>query len=504
MRHYRDEILAAGAAAGRILVALMCRVFVLLQRGLILARPVFARLAATLEPHVAPYLPRRFRLRLRYVALALACFLIVALAQTFAGSIFKQNVADAAVTTQVAMIEPASGERVDFAAAKPVAATPAAAPAKTLLQPSRVEKTVRIRPGDTLMNLLVDASVPKTEAFDAIEALRAVYDPRDMRPGHEVKLLFNQNARAFEGLKIDQDAVHSVSVGKSRAGTFEARKHEKETARYIAGARGRIDSSLFAAGMAQNIPNSVLLELIRILSWDIDFQRDLRQGDMFEVMYERYVTEDGVMTDRGNILYATLMLSGTPVTIYRYEMADGTVDYFTPEGRSVRKALLKTPIDGARISSGFGARKHPVLGYTKMHKGVDFAAPRGTPIYAAGDGVIESYGRWSSFGNYARIRHRQGLSTAYAHMNGYAKGLGRGSRVKQGQVIGYVGTTGRSTGPHLHYEVLVDGRQVNPSNVKMQAGQVLKGNDLEAFQGIMAQANQDFESLGLDMKLAAR
>lgn len=484
MRHYRDEILAAAAAGGRFLLAL--------------AQTGFAVAMRYMPPRA-----RRFRLRLRYVALALAGFVIVALAQSFAGSIFKQNSADAAVTvTQtVAMIEPASGDRVDPAA---VIRPPAPAPAPPKAKPARYEKTVRIRPGDTLMNLLVGASVPKTEAFDAIEALRAVYDPRQMRPGHEIKLLFNQGARAFEGMKIDQDAVHSVSVGKSRDGAFEARKHEKETARYIAGARGRIDSSLFAAGLAQNIPTSVLLELIRILSWDIDFQRDLRQGDMFEVMYERYVTEDGVVTDRGNILYATLMLSGAPVTVYRYEMEDGTVDYFTPEGRSVRKALLKTPIDGARISSGFGARKHPVLGYTKMHKGVDFAAPRGTPIYAAGDGVIESYGRWSSYGNYARIRHRQGLSTAYAHMNGFAKGLSRGSRVKQGQIIGYVGTTGRSTGPHLHYEVLVDGRHVNPSNVKMQAGQVLKGNDLEAFQGIMAQANQDFESLGLDMKLAAR
>lgn len=442
---------------------------------------------------------RRFRLRLRYVALTGAVLLIVVLAQSFVTSIFQQSQAGVGPQAQVfsatalAQVEPAEGALV----------TKVSMPAPKA-RPARYQKTLKIKPGDTLMNLLVDASVSPSEAFAAIEAMREVYNPRQLRPGHEVTLLFNHGASGFEGMKIDQDAVHSVLVGKSRAGTFQAQTHEKETARYIAGARGRIDSSLFAAGMAQNIPNSVLLSLIRVLSWDVDFQRDIRQGDMFEVMYERYVTEDGVVTDRGDILYATLTLGGTPITIYRYEMADGTVDYYTPEGKSVRKALMKTPIDGARISSGFGLRKHPVLGYSKMHKGVDFAAPHGTPVYAAGDGVIEKLGPWSSYGNYVRIRHRQGLSTAYAHLKGFGKGLGGGSRVKQGQIIGYVGTTGRSTGPHLHYEVLVSGRQVSPSSVKMQTGQALKGRDLNAFEGVMAQANHDFESLGLDMKLAAR
>jgi murein DD-endopeptidase MepM/ murein hydrolase activator NlpD len=257
--------------------------------------------------------------------------------------------------------------------------------------------------------------------------------------------------------------------------------------------RGKIENSLFVDAQAQGLPDSVILELIKLYSFGVDFQRELQPGNTFEVLYEQYITDDGsVVPGKGNIVYARLGLDGRVMPLYRYEDKAGEVEYFDTTGASAKKPLMKTPIDGARISSGFGMRFHPILGYTKMHKGIDFAAPRGTPIYAAGDGVIEKAGKFSSYGNYCRIRHRAGLETAYAHMQGFHAGIRPGSRVKQGQVIGYVGTTGRSTGPHLHYEILIGGKQVNPAGVKLAGGRALGGKDLKAFRQIVAARDAEF------------
>ena len=195
---------------------------------------------------------------------------------------------------------------------------------------------------------------------------------------------------------------------------------------------------------------------------------------------------------------------GREKPIYRYKMDDGRVDYFEPDGTSIRKTLMKTPVDGARISSGFGYRRHPVLGYNKLHKGMDFAAPTGTPIYAAGDGVLEYAARNGSFGNYARIRHNSKLKTAYAHMSKFKKGMHKGKTVKQGEVIGYIGTTGRSTGPHLHYEVLVNGVQVNPRSVKLPTGETLTGEQLKRFKSLIQGINQEYASLTKGLKFAFR
>ena len=197
------------------------------------------------------------------------------------------------------------------------------------------------------------------------------------------------------------------------------------------------------------------------------------------------------MAMAGDIVYAAMTLSGKRMELYRFTPKSGNTDYLDPKGDSVRKTLMRTPIDGARLSSGYGMRKHPILGYTKMHRGVDFAAPRGTPIYAAGDGTVEVAGRKGAYGKYVRIRHNSTYKTAYAHMSRYGKGIKKGKRVKQGQIIGYVGSTGRSTGPHLHYEILVNGRQINPRRVKLPSGEKLKGQDLEAF----AQARAEIDAV---------
>jgi len=203
-------------------------------------------------------------------------------------------------------------------------------------------------------------------------------------------------------------------------------------------------------------------------------------------------------------LFANIKTNGREKPIYRFEMDNGRVDYFGPDGTSIRKTLMKTPIDGARISSGFGYRRHPVLGYNKLHKGMDFAASTGTPIYAAGDGTVTYAARKGSYGNYISIRHNSKLGTAYAHLNKFKKGIRKGSVVKQGDVIGYVGTTGRSTGPHLHYEVLVNGVQVNPRSVKLPTGETLSGSELARFKSMVRSVDQEYASLTKGLKYAVR
>ena len=230
-----------------------------------------------------------------------------------------------------------------------------------------------------------------------------------------------------------------------------------------------------------------LQDMIRAYSFDVDFQREIRVGDSFAMLYEEFADEDGNVVRYGSPTLAVLRVSGATLPIYQYTPASGFADYFNDKGESVRKALLRTPIDGARITSGFGMRDHPLLGYSRMHKGVDFGAAAGTPILAAGDGTIDFIGRNSGYGNYVRIRHNDTYKTAYAHMQGFANGLGQGSRVRQGQVIGYVGSTGMSTGPHLHYEVMVQDEQINPLDVKLPSGEKLAGTELASFLEIRDQ-----------------
>jgi len=360
----------------------------------------------------------------------------------------------------------------------------------TLSVPS-YKDTLKVGRGDTLSGLLRKAKVPRKEASKAVSALAKVFKPNRIRQGQKISIYFqpdvealNDSAKAisgrFLGLSFQPDYAHRVDVLKDTNGEFRAVKEKRRLTRSLARADNIISSSLFVAGRKVDIPNAVLADLIRLYSWDVDFQRDIRKGDSFEVMFERLQDENDIIVHNGDIVYASLTLSGKRHAVYRHTLANGDVDYFDEKGKSAKKALMRTPIDGARLSSGFGRRKHPILGYTKMHKGLDFAAPRGTPIYAAGNGSVEYAGRKGAYGKYIRIRHNSEYSTAYAHMSRIATGKGR--RVKQGQIIGYVGTTGRSTGPHLHYEILRGGRQMNPMRVKMPSGKKLKGKQLEAFQ----------------------
>lgn len=246
---------------------------------------------------------------------------------------------------------------------------------------------------------------------------------------------------------------------------------------------GEISGSLYQAARRASLPAAVVDELVKLLSWDVDFQRDLHPGDRFEVVLERPAGAAG----RPDLAYLALQLRDRRIEAYRYTGRDGSTGYYDGEGRPLRKWLLRTPVDGARLSSLFGPRRHPVLRFTRMHKGLDFAAPTGTPVFAAADGQIDFQGRNRGYGKYLRIRHNGEYSTAYAHLSRFAAGLGPGKRVRQGQVVGYVGSTGLSTGPHLHYEVLRNGVQVNPLGLKPASAGALAGPDLRRFRQVRAE-----------------
>ena len=359
-------------------------------------------------------------------------------------------------------------------------------------QPAIYNQKIEIGNGDTLAQLLVRAGVDRTDAHYAIEAMSEYYDPRRIRRGQDITLTFESapssaDARTtsqqdtFIGFAIEPDYKTEVRIARAEDGNFRAEQRAKKLDRVPVRAEGKIDSSLYIAGRDAGVPPVIIARMIRLLSWDVDFQRDIRGGDSFEVMFERVFDKSGKPVYDGAVTYAAMTLSGKQINIYRYELEDGSVDYFDENGKASRKALMRNPIDGARMSSTFGKRRHPILGYTRMHKGVDFAAPTGTPIYAAGNGTVAFAGRHGGYGNYIKIRHNGTFETAYAHMKGFARGIRTGKRVEQGQIIGYVGTTGRSTGPHLHYEVLTGGKQVNPLRIKMPTGRSLEGKALAKF-----------------------
>ncbi|MDP6787380.1 MAG: M23 family metallopeptidase [Rhodospirillales bacterium] len=366
---------------------------------------------------------------------------------------------------------------------------------------------LRVAAGDTLAGLLVGAGVSRDEAHGAVTALGKLFDARRIRPGQDITVRFRpapDGARddLFLGFTLDVDYRRRIAVARTAADGFRASEEERALSRSLARAAGTIEANLFDDATAAGVPAAVLVAVVRAYSWDVDFQRAIRRGDRFEILFERFHDETGALVHAGGFVFADLALSGEHHPIYRHHTKDGLTDYFDPRGHSARKALLLTPIDGARLSSRYGKRRHPILGYTKMHRGLDFAAASGTPIYAGGDGTIEVAGTNGAYGRYIRIRHNATYSTAYGHMRRFARGMRRGKRVKQGQVIGYVGTTGRSTGPHLHYEILSGGRQVNPLKVKMPSGRKLKGAELARFQETRSRIKSELAALATNTDFA--
>lgn len=364
-----------------------------------------------------------------------------------------------------------------------------------------LRRTVRLERGDTLIGLLMDLAVPQAEAHMALNALRTVYNPKDMNAGSEVTVLFD-GAGAFDGFAFDSSAEQSITVQRKGEGYAAAAKKHPLTLSTMA-ANVQVEGSLYESGVKSGIPAAAMASLTKVLSYNVDFQRDIKLGDSFRVIYDELHNPDGQLVRTGDIAYAELILNDRVVKVYRFKQANGDYDYFDESGRTLKRSLLRTPVNAARMTSGFGMRRHPILGYSKMHRGVDFGAPTGTPIYAAGDGVIVERAYKGAYGNYVRIRHTGDMSTAYAHMSRFANGVQKGSRVKQGQVIGYVGSTGRSTGPHLHYEILVGGVQVNPLKVaNVSLTEPLKGGDLARFKAMQASIKNGFEHINVGAPVA--
>ncbi len=356
-------------------------------------------------------------------------------------------------------------------------------------EPSFEQRVLEVSEGDTLGGILEKAGVPHREALESIQAMKEIFNPSHLRPGNslELKLGLAEEvplSASLKELKIVTDIDREIVVRHDQDYGYVAKEVIKEFPCKSVAAAGVIQSSLYSAATqagTKGISQNILMQFINAFSFDVDFQRDIRQGDSFEVLYETYVDENGVSVKDGKLLYGCLTVQGSAMKVYLFTSQEGEEDYYHEDGRSVRKTLIRTPINGAHLSFTYGKQQHPIYGYSYTHKGLDFAAPVGTPIMAAGTGTVEFVGYTSGYGNHIILRHTNGYKTLYAHMSSYAKGMEKGARVQQGDTIGYVGATGLTTGPHLHYEVIYQGVQINPATVKFPPGKKLSEEDVERF-----------------------
>lgn len=352
--------------------------------------------------------------------------------------------------------------------------------------------TLKVEDGDTFIDMLTDTGVSSEEAHNAVRAIGKEYNLKRLDVGQSITVELDKSEKdsgkpIIKSIGLPISPAASLEMVRTKDNGFAVKKTQAPVTRKLKRAKASIEGSLYETGINQGLPPALLAELITAYSYDVDFQRDIKRGDKLDVLYDRMETDEGIPAGYGNVLFAELGLGDRTLKIYRYVDKSGRADYYNAKGESVRKALLRTPINGAKITSGFGLRSHPILGYSRMHRGVDFGAPIGTPIYAAGDGTVNYVGRKGAYGNYLRIKHTAKYATAYAHVSRFAKNVKMGGKVKQGQIVAYVGTTGMSTGPHLHYEVLVGSDQVNPAKMKFKTGNVLTGKELANFRKTIEQ-----------------
>lgn len=410
-------------------------------------------------------------------------------------------------------------------------------------------RTVTLDSGDTLAGALEDVGISRQDANSAVAALmNQDFSPRSLRAGLSIEITYAVATIDATGAKPDMAAKRTtivmvndkpvevplaedtepdatpgisepiqrllalhfspsieqdITVTRTTAGTFDATivKKELKVRRHRAG--GTVDSSLYLAAMQAGIPAEVVIDMIRMFSYRVDFQRDIHDGDSFEVYYDFYYTPEGQPVRLGDISFARMRLGGKDMGLYRYQPnPDEAPEYFDAKGESAKGLLMKTPVEGARISSRFGNRFHPVLGYTRMHPGVDFAVPTGTPVMAAGAGTIQFMGRAGGLGNNVQIAHGNGYATSYSHLSRFAPGMRRGARIRQGQVFAYSGNTGLSTGPHLHYEIRAKGSRVNPLTLKMAQGRTLAGKERVAFLETRMKIDEAMATMPLETKIA--
>ena len=351
------------------------------------------------------------------------------------------------------------------------------------LKPKFENIEYRVKTGDTLFNILSKLSVDKADV-QKISALLSKNKAFKFNKNQTIKLTLENKKEFKKVLSI----IMPISLSRkleiykeTDSETFIEREIVTNLKRKVVLKEGIIRSSLYKSATQENISPNVIIEFARLYGFQIDFQRDIRKNDSFQIVYEIFVDENGKVFENGNIIYANLILRGQNNQLYYFPKKNYN-GHYDENGKSVKKALMKTPINGARLSSSFGMRKHPILGYNKMHRGTDFAAPEGTPIMASGDGVITKAGWCGGGGNCVKIKHNKTYQTIYAHMKNFSNIAIPGNRVKQGQIIGYVGSTGMSTGPHLHYEVIENGKKINSQLLKLPPGKALEGSNRKQFE----------------------
>ena len=340
------------------------------------------------------------------------------------------------------------------------------------------------KPGDNYQNIIDKLNISKKEKKKILDTILKEKKLKILNINQKFKFkLDNLLEEKIIEFKVETGKKNEIKFSKSvNDDKFLSRIITKNFKKKIVYKETIIKESLYNSAINLKISPIIILEFARLYGFQIDFQRDIWKDDSFQIIYEEFINENKEVIDTGEIIFANLSLQNTDYQLYKFEYAKNKIDYFDENGKSVKKTLMKTPINGARLSSSYGKRKHPILGYTKMHTGTDFAAPTGTPIMASGDGKVMKAGWCGGGGNCVKIKHNNIYQTVYAHMSKFGRGIKRGVRVKQGQIIGYVGSTGLSTGPHLHYEVIENGRKVNSQKLKLPSGKVLKGNERKNFE----------------------
>ena len=333
--------------------------------------------------------------------------------------------------------------------------------------------------GETLSSILRNFNLSDKRIYNINKEIEQFFDLRFLKVNQKIFFYLNED-KDVKRIEINQniDSILTIELNKN----IVVKQIKLDKLKYNESNEFVISNSLYTDGLKNGLPQDILIKLIKLFSFDLDFQRDIKKETLVSVSYDfNYISRNNVF-EYLDINYALISIEGKKIEYFKFQTDDGYLDYFNREGKNVKKSLLKTPLDGARLSSNFGMRKHPISGYNKMHKGVDFAAPIGTPIYAGGNGVVEYVGNNGGYGKYIRIRHNNEYKTAYAHLSAYKKGISKGIRVTQGDVIGYVGSTGNSTGPHLHYEIIYQNKHINPMKLKLPSGKILAGSEYDRFK----------------------
>ena len=354
-----------------------------------------------------------------------------------------------------------------------------------------------LQEGETFTGALKQADLQDDEINDVVNIISKKIDLRKLKVGTLIETYTKSinDKKIINEIIIYPDIEKKIYVKKVN-NKFVAGEDKKKLFSKLKLYEVEIHNSIYESLKKIDTPDEIIMEFVQLYSFDIDFQRDIRKGNKIKIFFEIYTDSQNNYIKSGNINFSEIILNDESYELYRFQSeGDEFVEYFNSDGKSATKALMKTPINGARLSSGFGMRKHPILGYNKKHQGVDFAAPTGTPIMAAGTGHIEFVGNNGGAGKYIRIKHLNGYKTSYSHLSKYASGIQKNVKVRQGQVIGYVGNTGLSTGPHLHYEVIFNGKRINPMKMKLPSGKQLKDKNLEIFLAEKERINAEVSEL---------